>query len=302
MRVDAAVSAAASKLRRSKNFTPQLDAEVILAWVLGVTREHLATYPEGRLTPPQWKRFRRLIKRREGGVPVAYLTGHKEFFGLDLLVNRYTLIPRPETEALVEAILPLATKKRTAAIADIGTGSGNLAIALARHLPHATVFAVDRSRGALAVARRNAKRHCARVHFRRGDLLSPLTRVRLDIVAANLPYLPDAVYREKHRQLRHEPALALRSGVDGLGHYRRLLAQLAARPQRPRHILLEADATQLPALRLLVHSTLPHVEFSHTIVNSVGVVRLTAVSKKTPRVAAGSKIEGRRGSGRRILR
>lgn len=285
MRVNAALSAAATKLRRSKDFTPQLDAEVILAWVLGVTREHLATYPEQRLTPPQRKRFRQLIKRRARGVPVAYLTGHKEFFGLDFLVNRHVLIPRPESESLVEAIVALVAKKRAVTIADIGTGSGNLAVAIFRHLPHATVYAVDQSKTALAVARRNAKRHCARVHLRRGDLLLPLTRVRLDIVVANLPYLPDAVYRQNHRQLRHEPALALRSGVDGLGHYRRLLAQIAARPQRPRHILLEADATQIPALRSLVRSTLPHIEFSHTVTNGVGVVRLTARSKKnSPRI------------------
>ncbi len=264
-----------------------LDAELLLAHVLGRgwSRERLMSYPEAKITAAARRRFAALAGRRRRGEPVAYLRGHVEFYGLDLRVTPNVLIPRPESEALVEAVLAAVPANRAVTIADIGTGSGNLAVAIAKYRPTATVYATDRSAAALRVARRNARRNLSAVyhdrnkqptvHFRLGDLLQPLAGTHLDVVVANLPYLPDAVYRRERQRLHFEPALALRSGADGLNHYRRLLAQLAARPQRPRHVVLEAEATQVPALRSLVRSTLPYVVFSHTVVNGVAIVRLT---------------------------
>lgn len=272
---------------RLRHYSPSaaLDAELLLAHALGRgwNRERLAAYPEANVTAANRRRFAALIQRRRRGEPVAYLLGHIEFWGLNLRVTPDVLIPRPESEALVEAVLETVPAGRTMTIADVGTGSGCLAIALASVRPRIAVYATDLSSAAITVARANARRHHLRIRFRRGDLLAPLANVKLDVVMANLPYLSDSVYRERRRQLRHEPALALRSGVDGLDHYRRLLAQLAARPQRPRDVFLEAEAAQLPALRSLVHSAAPYVAFSHTIVNGVGVIRLTAEGKKTPR-------------------
>jgi len=278
MRIDVALQTAAAKLRRPKSFTPRLDAEVILAHLLRVTREHLATYPEQQVTAPQQERFRWLIKQRERGVPVAYLTGSKEFFGLDFLVNRHVLIPRPESEALVEAILALVTGKRAVTIADIGTGSGNLAIAISRHLPQATVYAVDQSQAALAVARRNAKRLSARVRFFRGDLLSPLTRVPLDVIVANLPYLPRGdnswVSKPEANQLKHEPIRALYSDADGLGYYRTLLQQVTARRQFLRLVVCEIDARQSNQFIALATQLLPHYRCTSQAANGVSVVCL----------------------------
>ena len=211
-----------------------LDAQVLLCHVLGVERSTLYAYPERELTPEQEQRYLQLIERRAQGEPVAYLTGHKEFYGLDLLVDSRVLIPRPETELLVETALHICRQKIVAGqlpiVADIGTGSGAIPIALAVSEPRLpTLYATDISRDALAVAALNCELHHVeqRVHLLQGDLIAPLPE-SVDLLTANLPYVgtnetplltPD-VYN-------YEPHLALFSGPDGLDLLERFLTEIA---------------------------------------------------------------------------
>ncbi len=223
---------ATERLRQSGAGSPRLDAEVLLAHVLG--RDRVFLYRESHRVPDTAaaRRYRELVERRAAGEPVAYLTGHKEFMGLDFIVGPHVLIPRPETELLVErALAVLAAWPGCRRIAvDVGTGSGAVAVSLARLSPGTQVYATDTASGALAVARRNAARHGVRVRFYQGDLLQPLQGVlptgSAAVVTANLPYVPSAAIHRLPRDVRcYEPLQALDGGPDGLAHYRRLVPQ-----------------------------------------------------------------------------
>ncbi|MBA2370286.1 MAG: peptide chain release factor N(5)-glutamine methyltransferase [Chloroflexi bacterium] len=170
-----------------------LDADVLLAHALGITKEDLYAYPEASVDAEREATFRALIERRAVGEPVAYLRGWKEFYGLRFAVDPRVLIPRPETEMLVDAVLASGARL----VADVGTGSGAIAVAVAAHRPALRVIATDTSAGALEVARANAAAHgvADRIDFRQGDLLEPV-RERVDAVAANLPYLSAATLAE----------------------------------------------------------------------------------------------------------
>jgi release factor glutamine methyltransferase len=210
----------------------RLDSQVLLGHVLGVERATLFAYPEREITAEQEQRFLRLIERRKHGEPVAYLIGHEEFYGLDFLVDRRVLIPRPETELLVELALEhirkrLAADRRTI-VADIGTGSGIIPITLAVQEPRLPyVYATDISPDALQVARLNCLRHGVedRVHLLSGDLLAPLPEP-VDILTANLPYVGTDEMSELDRDVRdYEPHLALFSGPHGLDLFQRLFQE-----------------------------------------------------------------------------
>jgi release factor glutamine methyltransferase len=216
------------------------DAELLLAHTLEIDRTHLLAHPEDELTPAQQISFETLIQRRAAHEPLQHLTGQQEFYGLNLRVTPDTLIPRPETELLVEAVLVWATAldtTRTLRILDIGTGSGAIAIALATHLAAADITATDISPAALAVAEENASaHHCAdRIHFLQSDLLEALTRERnlnaqpFDAIVSNPPYIPttDAPTMQPE-VIHHEPHTALFAGPDGLDIYRRLIPQAQA--------------------------------------------------------------------------
>jgi len=243
-----------------------LDAQLLLAHVTGLARTTVLAYPERPLTPEDAERYAALVTRRVAREPVAYLTGHREFMGLDFLTDARALIPRPETELLVEAALAevrvrLAELTSPApVVADIGTGSGAIAVALARLEPRlATIYATDISANALALARGNAQRMevAERIHFLEGDLLLPLPEP-VDVLLANLPYvaprdapiLPDDVRR-------YEPPLALYGDDDGLGHLRRLFAQMPGRLKPGAAILLEFGYDQRAAVVTLVQASLP---------------------------------------------
>jgi release factor glutamine methyltransferase len=209
-----------------------LDAQVLLAHVLHVERATLYTYPERMLTTEQEQQFRMLIKRREQGEPVAYLTGHKEFYGLDFLVDRRVLIPRPETELLVETALGLVRSMlstgRVPIVADIGTGCGAIPITLAvqePRLPH--LYASDISAEALDVAYLNCQRHHVeqRIRLLHGDLLAPIPEP-IDLLTANLPYVGTTEMNLLTSDVRaYEPNLALFGGPYGLDLLRRLLIE-----------------------------------------------------------------------------
>jgi release factor glutamine methyltransferase len=205
--------------------TPRLDAEPLLADALGVDRAAIVSDPGRGLTPEQARRFQSYAMRRAQREPVAYILGTKGFRTIDLLVDRRVLIPRPETEHLVEAALELPHGAR---VADVGTGSGAVALALKAERPDLEVLATDASPDALAVARANAQRLGLEVELLEGDLLAPVEG-RLDAVLSNPPYVADGERGSLAPDItRHEPALALFAGEDGLSLIRRLAPQAAA--------------------------------------------------------------------------
>lgn len=192
------------------------DAELLLAHALGRSRSWLYAHRDDPVDPAEAERFRALLSRRAAGEPVAYLTGRRGFWSFDLRVTPDTLIPRPETELLVErALARIPPEAQAPRLADLGTGSGAIALALAHERPRARVVAVDLSPGALEVARANAAElGLPNVEFRQGDWLAPLAGERFDLIASNPPYIAEG---DPHLDdLRHEPAPALSSGHDGL--------------------------------------------------------------------------------------
>ena len=229
---------ASQKLKAKKNTSADLDAEVLLSHVLKKPREYLFAYPETKLSTYQLKNFRTLLARRAKHEPIAYLTGHKEFYGLDFIVNKGVLIPRPETEALVEAVIK-EVKNKKLTIADIGTGSGCIAIALKKNLPKCKVIATDKSAAALKVAKQNAKKHQVAIQFKKGNLLEPMKKQKFDVVVANLPYLRDKLDYPDRKVTKYEPALALKGGPDGLKIYRQFYQQLQKLKNKPKLVYLE---------------------------------------------------------------
>lgn len=217
----------------------QRDAELLLLHVLHIDRATLLAHPDRMLTTEEFAAYQAAIERRFGNEPIQYITGQQEFFGLLLKVTPATLIPRPETEHLVEAVLERVPHDREIDILDVGTGTGAIALALAANLPQARLTAVDLSAGALAVARENASTHHLdrRIRFFWSDLLATLPADKqdaaFDAIVSNPPYIPETDRAELHPQVRdHEPAEALFAGTTGLDIYRRLIpeAHLALKP------------------------------------------------------------------------
>jgi release factor glutamine methyltransferase len=203
--------------------SPRLDAEVLLAHVLGKERIALYTHHDQPLKKEELAAYRELIRRRLGGEPVAYLVGRREFWSLAFSVDERVLVPRPETELLVETVLALVAGRPSPRIADIGTGSGAIAIAVAHERPDAQVVAVDRSAGALEVARGNAEALDVDIELVEGDLLAPLAgREPFRVIASNPPYIPDGDFAGLPPEVKREPREALLAGADGLAVLRRL--------------------------------------------------------------------------------
>ena len=231
------------------------DAELLLLHQLGITRAQLLADPTRELTPSQLAAYETAITRRLANEPVQYITGTQEFYGLPFHVTPAVLIPRPETELLVEAVLKRLPRNDYLLIADIGTGSGILAITLALHLPHAKITATDISPEALTIARQNAETHhvADRIHFIESDLLSAVPRVPFDAIVSNPPYVPTADRETLHPQVRdHEPATALFAGPTGLDIYSRLIPQAHAALTPGGLLALEIGHGQSEAIRQLL--------------------------------------------------
>jgi release factor glutamine methyltransferase len=212
---------------------PRLDAEVLLMHVCGLDRAALVMQADTALTGTQAQRLDSLLQRRRRGEPMAYLTGTREFWSMDLTVTPATLIPRPETELLVEKALEKIPPHATWRIADLGTGSGAIALAIARERPRCHVVATDDSAAALDVARHNAgKFGLANVEFREGHWFAPLTGETFDLIASNPPYVRADDPHLKQGDLRFEPVSALVAGTDGLDAIR-LLARQAREHLKP---------------------------------------------------------------------
>ena len=232
--------------------TPRLDAEVLFAHVLGKSRSHLRAWPERVAAPVQAERFMELLARRLDGEPVAYITGRREFWSLDLVVTPATLIPRPETELLVELALDRLPPNHPWRVADLGTGSGAIALAIAHERPDISVFATDASAAALVVAEANARRlEIGNVTFHRGDWCAVLGQKRFDLIVANPPYLAAGDPHLAQGDLRFEPRPALAAAPDGLGALRAIIAQAMDHLQAGGWLVLEHGYDQgdsVPAL------------------------------------------------------
>lgn len=265
-----ALIAATERLRDAGSPTASLDAQVILAHALDVERSWLFAHYDHELTASEAERYTDFIARRAASEPVAYLVGHKEFYGLDLLVDRRVLIPRPETELLVDAVLEWIDDYCTpdsgadpVLVADIGTGSGAIALAMAAETPNAQVYATDISADALEVARRNAERLNLdqRVTFYQGDMLTPLPEP-VDILVANLPYVPKDEYQTLDADVHdYEPQVALESGPEGLDAIRRLLTQAPGNLRSGGLIVLEIGHNQGEAVAALATALLPQAQW-----------------------------------------
>ena len=209
-------------LDRNRGKLPAVDLYYLLAHAIGRNREFILAHPEYRLGIGPLCRWRRMKRRRLRGIPAAYLTGEKEFYGLVFKVNRHTLIPRPETELIVDEVV----RRKPESLLDLGTGSGCIALAVARHLPLCRITAVDISKKALAVAALNSSRlGTSGITFKRSDYFSSLPPQHFDIIASNPPYVRKGdVERLSPEVAAREPSVALYGGRDGLHAYRIILS------------------------------------------------------------------------------
>jgi release factor glutamine methyltransferase len=267
MNLRQALSAAVTQLATESHLSDSAsrDAELLLLHTLQIPRATLFAHPNRELTPDEQTRYENNITRRLRHEPIQYITGQQEFYGLLLKVTPAVLIPRPETEHLVEAVLKLLPADKPFKIADIGTGSGAIAIAIAVHLPHAEITAFDISAEALAVAAANAREHnvANRIRFLQSDLLSALDHETetFDAIVSNPPYIPAAERDTLHPQVRdHEPATALFGGETGLDVYRRLIPQAYTALKPNGMLALEIGHGQQGDIALLLHAW-PNVSF-----------------------------------------
>lgn len=231
--------------------SPRMNAETLLMFVLAVDRAYLYAHPERELTADEQARYEAAIAERARQKPAQYITGHQEFWGLDLIVSPAVLIPRPETEHVVETVLELARGCERPRMVDVGTGSGCIALALAKELPQAEILGVDISSAALEIARANAARlQLERVSFRQGDLLSGIPGASVDFVVSNPPYVAESEPEKVQRQVREfEPKVAVFAGESGLEVYRRLIPQARQALSGGGWLVVEIGYSFEPAVR-----------------------------------------------------
>ncbi len=245
-------------LLRDSSGSPYADAQLLLAHVLNRGREWLVAHGDATPSVPEIQAFQRLGAKRSRGVPVAYLLGSAGFYGREFLVNENVLIPRPETEHLVDEARRFIGD-RPLRVLDVGTGSGAIACTIAAETP-ASVHGTDISPAAVGIANENARRLgvADRCHFCVGDLTEPVGAQRFDLVVANLPYVPSAEIAREPDPIAYEPREALDGGPDGLALYRLLLDALPPLVNPNALILLEAAPPTIPGLSAIVRSALPH--------------------------------------------
>jgi len=229
MNLKQALQSAIQQLGQAQVGSPRINAETLLMFVLGRDRAYLYAHGERVLSAEEILRYQQLSAERARGVPAQYITGHQEFWGMDLLVSPAVLIPRPETEHVVEAVLELSQgRPGNIRIVDVGTGSGCIALALAKELPQAEIHATEISAAALEVARANAARHqlADRVHFHQTDLLNDMAGMQFDFVVSNPPYVGESEKDTVEAQVRKfEPQIAVFAGETGIEVFAKLIPQ-----------------------------------------------------------------------------
>jgi release factor glutamine methyltransferase len=243
--------ASIAEMLRIPNVDP-LDARALLRAALGVDSAYLVAHAGDALTGAQRERYLAWIERRRAGEPIAYLTGEREFYSLALKVTPAVLIPRPETEVLVEAALERTPAQATCRVLDLATGSGCVAVAIALHRPRARVTAADVSGDALAVARDNAARHGAAIEFVESDWFAALAGRRFDLIVCNPPYVAESDPHLSEGDLRFEPRAALLGGADGLACVRLIVAHAPAHLEPGGALLFEHGHDQGTRCRALL--------------------------------------------------
>ncbi|MGO9210900.1 MAG: peptide chain release factor N(5)-glutamine methyltransferase [Terriglobales bacterium] len=275
MQLRQALTTAIEHLTEHSVGSPRMNAETLLMFVLNSDRAYLYAHPEYELTADEQARYDEAIAERSTGRPAQYITGHQEFWGMDLIVSPAVLIPRPETEHVIETVLELARAKHAHRIVDVGTGSGCIALALAMEMPWARVEAVDISPPALEVARANAARlqldH--RIIFQQRDLLAGAPADAYDFVVSNPPYVPESEPEQAQREVREfEPKMAVFAGENGLEVYRRLAPQARAALKPSGWLVVEIGHSLAAAV--------------HELVKDWAEVRVTPDLQGFPRVVA----------------
>jgi release factor glutamine methyltransferase len=258
-----------------------VDARVLLQDTLQINRAYLAAHPEKKLTEEQLNRFDALIARRKNGEPIAYVIGEREFFGLTFKVTTAVLIPRPETEMLVDQALMRLSKHHRARVVDLGTGSGAIAIAIAKHRPQVHITAVDASDDALAIARENARRllpnRAEPIEFLHSEWFSDVPREPYDLIVSNPPYVAENDPHLTQGDLRFEPQQALAAGPHGLSALEHIARNAASHLVPGGWLLLEHGYDQGAACRALLHNH--GFSASQTLQDLAGLDRITLAQR-----------------------
>jgi release factor glutamine methyltransferase len=273
-----ALVSAIDRLTAAHIGSPRLNAEVLLMFTLACDRAFLYAHPERELGAAEMARYDDALAQRAQGIPAQYITGHQEFWGMDLVVSPAVLIPRPETEHVIETVLPLARKIPKPKIVDVGTGSGAIALALARELPSAKIHATEISTAALEIAQANAARHLleSRIQFHETDLLAGLDVNSFDLVVSNPPYVGESEADQVQLEVRKfEPQNAVFAGPTGLEVIKRLLP--------------EAEAVLKPEGWLVIEISGTIVEGVRGLLTGWSDVRIINDLQGIPRVAAAQK-------------
>jgi release factor glutamine methyltransferase len=273
-----ALTSAVNRLTSARAPSPRMNAELLLMFTLNCDRAYLYAHPERHLDSDEQSRYDQALDRRLQGVPAQYITGHQEFWGMDFIVSPAVLIPRPETEHVIETVLPLARALTNPRIADVGTGSGCIALALAKDLPQAEIHATDVSTGALEIARANAARHLLenRIHFHQADLLQGLGSNRFNLVVSNPPYVGESEEDQVQLEVRKfEPRNAVFAGPTGLEVIQRLIPQAHDALKPGGWVVIEISGTIAEGVKDLL--------------NSWSEVRITEDLQRIPRVVRAQK-------------
>jgi len=259
VRLKQALAEATARLTANTVPSPRMNAELLLMFTLGCDRAHLYAHPERDLTADEASLYQAALSERVHGVPAQYITGHQEFWGMDLIVSPAVLIPRPETEHLIETVLELAAARSSTLkirIIDVGTGSGCIALALAKELRQGEILATDVSTAALEIARANAVRHQfdGRIHFREADLLGGFEDNLFDFVVSNPPYVGDSEEDEVQLEVRKfEPRNAVFAGPTGLEIIARLIPQARAALKPGGWLVMEISGAMVEGVKQLLN-------------------------------------------------
>jgi release factor glutamine methyltransferase len=277
-----AIREAAVAFRGAGIHAGEREALALAAWAAGMSTAMAFAHPERELTGAEEERLRQAVKRRAAREPFAYVTGHAEFYGLEFVIDRRVLVPRPETEHVVEQALAVAREFERPLVADIGTGSGCIAVAIAHTLPQAVVYATDSSPAALEVAAANARRHDldGRVRLLHGDLLAPLPEP-VHVIACNPPYIATEEFPDLMPEVRdYEPRSALDGGEDGLAVIREVVGEAPTHLLRGGTLVMEIGASQGAVVRALAERRFASVRIERDLagLDRVLVARMDGAS------------------------